>query len=388
MQEINQIPFLLKLAEAESGKVRAHVLEELAAFCPHLDEAIAVLGVDLTPEQAFIVHTLNQNHQKQTYQERWKNLLNCPDESMMLESALDCISQIQSALYPYKSVGWMLDRLALDYRKYHKRPDPSELARFLFRTKGIRGIDEDYYNPLHSNINYALQEKKGLPITLAAIYMLVGFRLGLKIEGFNLPGHFLAQSCVRGGVLIFDCFREGMVMDLPQLASQSHVPLMQLYHLSRNPPSARTMIYRILRNLVTACFKHGQMEPVQLYSSLMKITNRHGEKDLIDSKSFHYPAGSLVKHSLFGYRGLVVDVDEQFEGDASHLAKLDPAPAKDQPWYHILVDGSNFTTYAAESQLCHDDSNREISHPLVTLFFKMGKNGHYIRNDEPWFWNQ
>lgn len=393
MLEIAHIPHLLLLAEAESARVRAQAREELLAFCPHLDEAIAVLGLSLSPEQAYIAHSLKLEHQRLSYEERFINLLQCPDEAMLLESALDTISQIQDSLFSYQPNGWLLDRLAMDYRATHIRPDATELARFLFRDRGLTGADRDYYNPLHSNLSYALIEGKGLPISLAAIFMLVGARLGLRIEGFNLPGHFLAQCSLHGSVLVFDCFRGGKVMDLPTLAGKTHLPLLQLFHLARNPPSSRTMVHRILRNLVTASFKQGHVEPTQLYSALLRVTQRTGRKERPHKADCNFPPGSLVRHCHLGYRGLVVDVDDRFQstGSPGDPAGGNPAEGdlareeREQPWYHILVDGTNFTTYAAQSSLARDGSAQEVSHPLVGLFFKLGGKGRYIRNDEPWF---
>lgn len=59
-------------------------------------------------------------------------------------------------------------------------------------------------------------------------------------------------------------------------------------------------------------------------------------------------------------------------------------PKRDQPWYHVLVDGSNQTTYAAQSSLMPDPSGTEINHPLIKVFFSEFAGGFYVRNHEAW----
>ena len=59
-------------------------------------------------------------------------------------------------------------------------------------------------------------------------------------------------------------------------------------------------------------------------------------------------------------------------------------PLRQQPWYHVLVDGTGTTTYAAQENLEPDDSGLPIEHPLLSTFFDAFAEGHYERNDQPW----
>ena len=54
-----------------------------------------------------------------------------------------------------------------------------------------------------------------------------------------------------------------------------------------------------------------------------------------------------------------------------------PQP-KDQPWYHVLVNGAEHVTYVAERNLEKDDLQTPISHPGVDYFFERFENGFYI----------
>lgn len=97
-----------------------------------------------------------------------------------------------------------------------------------------------------------------------------------------------------------------------------------------------------------------------------------------------FEPGQLVQHRRYGYRGVVVDHDESCQADDKWYAKNQTQPDRDQPWYHVLVDGSSTCTYAASESLVADSSGLPIEHSLLQHFFSEFKNGVYIRNDEPW----
>ena len=90
--------------------------------------------------------------------------------------------------------------------------------------------------------------------------------------------------------------------------------------------------------------------------------------------------GQIVHHKRFDYRGVIVDVDANFQGSEAWYAQVARSrPPKDQPWYHVLVDGSDHSTYVAERNLEADDQLQPISHPLLEKFFSEFKNGKYLR---------
>ena len=63
----------------------------------------------------------------------------------------------------------------------------------LFEEEGFKGNAEAYYDPRNSYLNNVLDRHLGIPITLSIIYLEVGWRLGLPLEGVNFPGHFLVR---------------------------------------------------------------------------------------------------------------------------------------------------------------------------------------------------
>jgi heat shock protein HspQ len=90
--------------------------------------------------------------------------------------------------------------------------------------------------------------------------------------------------------------------------------------------------------------------------------------------------GQLIQHRLFEYRGVIVDVDATFQGTEEWYEQMAKSrPPRDEPWYHVLVDEAQHTTYVAERNLKSDQLNDPINHPLLDHFFSDFRDGRYLR---------
>ena len=103
-----------------------------------------------------------------------------------------------------------------------------------------------------------------------------------------------------------------------------------------------------------------------------------------DSNQPLFEAGQLVRHRRYNYRGVIVERDLTYRGTEQWYQKNNTQPHREQPWYHVLVDGAMLETYAAHSSLGADVQATEVEHPLVEVFFSGLINGRYVRNDRPW----
>lgn len=93
-----------------------------------------------------------------------------------------------------------------------------------------------------------------------------------------------------------------------------------------------------------------------------------------------FSVGQVIQHRLFGYRGVIVDVDPRFAGTEEWYASMARSrPPKDQPWYHVLVDKQEQQTYVAERNLEADDSGKPVEHPAVPAVFEDFRDGIYVR---------
>ena len=97
-----------------------------------------------------------------------------------------------------------------------------------------------------------------------------------------------------------------------------------------------------------------------------------------------FVAGQIVRHKRYGYRGVIVDFDMRCLADEQWYQRNETQPDRDQPWYHVLVDGSATVTYAAQESLIVDDDVEPITHPLLRLFFRGFKGGRYERGERLW----
>ena len=80
--------------------------------------------------------------------------------------------------------------------------------------------------------------------------------------------------------------------------------------------------------------------------------------------------GQIIEHRRFGYRGLVFGVDPDFQlSQAWYQNVARSRPPKDQPWYHVLVDGAGHSTYVAERHLAASADSSQISHPQLGQYF-------------------
>ena len=95
-----------------------------------------------------------------------------------------------------------------------------------------------------------------------------------------------------------------------------------------------------------------------------------------------FSIGELVHHRRFNYRGVIVDVDPRFQATPEwYEAVALSRPPKNKPWYHVLVHGSDHSTYVAELNLEPDDILEPINHPMVEHFFTGFDHGRYVRVD-------
>jgi len=119
------------------------------------------------------------------------------------------------------------------------------LARYLGHEQGLAGNSHDYYHPRNCCLPWVMEFRAGLPITLSLVYMLVGMRLHLPVEGIGAPGHFLARL---DGV-IFDPYHRGRILSEGEWdLIASEIPERQRPYLTKACSPMQT-IHRLLINL-------------------------------------------------------------------------------------------------------------------------------------------
>ena len=97
------------------------------------------------------------------------------------------------------------------------------------------------------------------------------------------------------------------------------------------------------------------------------------------NKSAKFSIGQIIHHRLFHYRGVIIDVDPDFQNSDEWYDRVALSrPPKDKPWYRVLVHNAMHETYVAERNLEPGTTNEPINHPLVDKVFDKFENGAYV----------
>ena len=145
------------------------------------------------------------------------------------------------------------------------------LSRFLFEDLGFAGNHRDYYDPRNSYVNEVLKRRVGIPITLSLVYMEVGRRTGVPMQGVGLPGHFLMCHAEEPGLFV-DAFHGGLLLSRDECVQRfrdlTHPdePWSDEYLV---PIAKRDMLTRMLRNLKVAHLRRKDNERALLTATML-----------------------------------------------------------------------------------------------------------------------
>ena len=92
--------------------------------------------------------------------------------------------------------------------------------------------------------------------------------------------------------------------------------------------------------------------------------------------------GDVVKHRLYQFRGVIVDIDPEFANSEEWYQSIpkDSRPKKDQPFYHLLAENSEtfYSAYVSQQNLLPDAESGPIHHPDIDNLFSDVSDGRYI----------
>lgn len=188
---------------------------------------------------------------------------------------------------------------------------------------GFSGNEDDYHDPRNSYLHEVIARRKGLPITLAVIWMAVARRAAIPVSGVGFPGHFLVRvgEASNEESVLADPFRAGALVgpaELTRLSSHhlGGIEKLRANHLATTDP--KTMLVRMLVNLKHAHEKHGDHAGALLVSQrLVEIT---GSVVFMRDRGIHAMA-------LGAKAGALADFDRYLEagapeGDAESIRRL------------------------------------------------------------------
>ena len=225
-----------------------------------------------------------------------RSILRLEDKTPNLDEAALYIARI---VYPNLPVApWLaeLDFHAEEIRRRNSRSFRHGAHEYLFQELGLTGNEEDYYNANNSCLNYVLESRKGIPITLCLLYMELGRRLGVAVDGIAAPGHFLVRIEEEGDTYYIDPFKAGQIRE--DIEEE-----LDLRYLAATPK--RVMLVRMLNNLRLIYLQR------QTWGKAAEVLNLLLEADPADADALRQRAATFAATQR--YQAAAQDLDRYLQ---------------------------------------------------------------------------
>lgn len=216
------------------------------------------------------------------------------------------------------------------------------LGQFLFEAEGFSGNMVDYDDPRNSYLGDVLARRTGIPISLSVLYMHVGRRVGLWLEGVGFPGHYLVRcKGQRGGHaptedLLLDPFHGGIVLtdrDCRRLLQEHLGEGVRFSRTLLTPAFKVDTLVRMLLNLKRAFVRLRSYRPARDVSSLLLSLDPGSLTELRDR--------GLLAFQLRHYGEALADLERYLSFTSRH-ARADGTTARDEDvddletlWEHV-----------------------------------------------------
>jgi regulator of sirC expression with transglutaminase-like and TPR domain len=197
---------------------------------------------------------------------------------------------------------------------------------YFFDELGFEGNEDDYYDPWNSCLNEVLARRKGIPITLSAVYMEIARRLDRPVFGIGLPGHFIVKYDDGDFAAFLDPFHGGRELSAGEcrvLAAQTAGVDIAVHPAALLPVTSRQMLMRMLNNLRVIYFKRGAHDKALEVLNLLIAASPESPEEYkqrglihIELRRFRQAAADLEKY-LFLTRE-----SEEAQEVEEHLKKL------------------------------------------------------------------
>jgi regulator of sirC expression with transglutaminase-like and TPR domain len=194
------------------------------------------------------------------------------------------------------------------------------LNQVLFQEEMFRGNAADYYNPRNSFLHHVLDERTGIPISLALVYMEVGRRVGFPLFGVGMPGHFLLKHYdVDGRAILIDAFERGSIVteeDCRQKLNDIYSGQLALQPEFLLSVTRRQMLTRMLNNLRSIYLSQRDFRHALQVVDLILVIYPRSPEDVKQR--------AVLRYNLNDYRGALNDFDEyvKMSPDASDVDEI------------------------------------------------------------------
>jgi S1-C subfamily serine protease/regulator of sirC expression with transglutaminase-like and TPR domain len=297
VERVTQIAAGLSSREPFGRELIVELATEAKATQTALREHARVLD-----EQASQLRALaDAVHQQQVHAELIEVLEHSDQEIDLLHAAL-LIAKLDNRDVDVAAYQEQVDRMVAEVsQSYTEEADAASkleaLDRFLFQDFGFHGSRTNYYHRSNSYLNEVIDDREGLPITLSVLYMELARRMGLKVVGVGLPGHFVVrlEPTQDKGQLI-DPFNRGQRLDRGGAeALIKSISGRMLGDADLVAQSKKAILTRILRNLLRVAFEQEDATAMMRYvDTVLLISPESGESHWLRA-GLRYRAGRYAE---------------------------------------------------------------------------------------------
>lgn len=254
----------------------------------HVEDTLLSLGFDVVP----LLESEWESNMNPLVQNRIENLISQLQINQRVERFIDwkqneeadllkglwLISTIQYPEYELSDLRREVEHLFLEVWQQYDitmkgRDAVAELNHALFGKIKFGANTKNFHSPENSMIKSVIATRKGNPISLSMIYLLMARKLKLPLFGVNLPNLFVLSYMDDQDQFYINVFNKGLVFvkkDIESYVDQLNLAREDAYFL---PCSNLEIIKRFLRNLIVAYDKNGQTDKKEEVRNLLMVLN-------------------------------------------------------------------------------------------------------------------
>ncbi len=197
-------------------------------------------------------------------------------QSFNYELQSGCL-MLDRTVYPKLDVTEMclfLDKIGTRCREIMVLPgSPIEkckvINRVLFHEYGFRGDVDNFYNPENSFLSRVIDRRRGIPISLSILYILVAQRCNLQLEPIGVPGRFMV-GCFEGlEPFYIDAFERGCFRTMDDVRNLVYANYGEDANAFLQPSTVGEVLCRCCRNLVNQYAAENNESKVRLFSKFV-----------------------------------------------------------------------------------------------------------------------
>ena len=267
-----EIKAMISLLDDSDEDVALHIERRIVSLgegiIPFLEEEWEeTLNPDLQKKIEDLIHNLQFDGLMQRLRE-WKQ-----------EGGQDLLKGlwlVNSYLYPdveYGTITQAMDQLYFDAwthmkSEMHPYDQVKSLNNVLFREKKFSANTKNFHSPASSMLHLVLETKRGNPLTLCAIYMIIAKRLEMPVYGVNLPNLFILTYKMDGIQFYINVYNKGLILskaDIDNYILQLNLNPVDIFY---EPCTNLDIIKRALRNLA---FSFEKMDDLDKAAEVTKL---------------------------------------------------------------------------------------------------------------------